>query len=140
MSFESVNPPSADSMRAAERRMVKRAEDQEIPFGETFEMSMRHSIRFETGKYDPSARMLATNWRDAGTPTKAQVTDATVKAVTTRGADGRPLVPTEQGRIDLGYTPQQRDSMRAMEEDARNTDPEVRAALAIMNGTTGGNG
>lgn len=138
MSFESVNPPSADALRASERRMVKRCEDQQIAFSEAFESAMRHAIFFATGKYDPRARMLATQWRDPGTPTKAQVTDATVKAVTTKGADGRPLVPTEQGRIDLGYTPQQRESMRAMEQEAAELDPETRASLAILNGSGAG--
>ena len=134
MSFESVNPPSADALRASERRMVKKCEDQQVSFGGSYETAMRHAIRFATGKYDPSALMLETDWRDPGTPTTAQVTDAAVKKVTTTGADGRPLVPTEQGRIDLGYTPQQRDDMARMEAAALNLDPDQVAIMALLNG------
>lgn len=136
MSFESVNPPSADALRASERRMVKRCEDQQIAFSEAYEQAMRLAIFFGTQKHDPAARLLTTDWRDPGTPTKAQVTDATVKAVTTRGADGRPLVPTEQGRIDMGYTPQQRETMKGMEDEARRADP----MLSILNGSAGAAG
>ena len=123
MSFESINAPSADAMRASERRMVKRAEDRQVSFGGAYEAAMRHAIRFAMGRYDDRAMMLETNWRDPGTPTVAQVTDAVVKRVTTSGADGRPLVPTEQGRIDLGYTPQQRDDMTRWETETLAADP-----------------
>lgn len=135
MTFESVNPPSADSLRAAERRMVKKCEDQQISFGGAYETAMRHAIRFATGSYDDSALMLESNWRDPGTPTTAQVTDAVVKKVTTKGADNRPLVPTEQGRIDLGYTPQQRADMARWEAEASAADPELNLARALADGT-----
>jgi len=134
MSFDSVNPPSADALRASERRMVKKCEDQQVSFGGSYETALRHAIRFATGKYDNAAMMLETSWRDPGTPTTAQVTDAAVKKVTTKGADGRPLVPTEQGRIDLGYTPQERDDMVQMEARALNLDPDEVALMALLDG------
>lgn len=136
MAFESVNPPSADSMRAEENRLVKRSENKQISFGSSYEAAMRHAIWFATGRMDPLAERMETEWRDAGTPTTAQVTDSVVKKVTTKGADGLPLVPTEQGRIDLGYTPEQRAEMTRMVSEAVD-DPVVAAYRALSEGRTG---
>lgn len=135
MAFESVNPPSAESMRAEEQRLVKRAENKQIVFGNSYEAAMRHAIWFATGSYDPLAERMETEWREAGTPTTAQVADATVKKIQAKGADGRPLVPTEQGRIDLGYTIEQRAEMARMDREALE-DPVVAAYRALSEGRT----
>lgn len=140
LAFDTVNPPSADAMRADESKLVKKAEDKQRWFEDAYEQAMRHAVFFETGTYDPAAARLETAWRDAGTPTEAQKADAIVKKVSTKGADGRPLIPTEQGRIDLGYTPEQRDQMNAFEAEASAQDPAMQAAIGIMNGTLGGDG
>lgn len=134
LAFDSVNPPSADALRSSEARLVKRVERRQTSFGGTWEEVARLALKLQTGALPDTAMRLETVWRDPSTPTIAQKYDAVVKAVTTRGADGRPLVPTEQGRIDLGYTPAQRQDMLAMEQDTAATDPELAAARALTAG------
>ena len=128
LSFDSVNPPSADALRSAESRLVKRVERRQVAFGDSWEEVMRLVLLTMGRSLPPEAMRLETVWRDPATPTIGQKYDAIVKAVTTRGADGRPLVPTEQGRIDLGYTPAQREDMSKMERDAVAVDPFIAAA------------
>lgn len=129
LAFDSVNPPSADALRAAESRLVKAVERCQVTFGGSWEEAQRVALLTQGKSLPDGAMSLETVWRDAATPTIAQKYDAVVKAVTTMGADGRPLVPTEQGRIDLGYTPAQRKDMREMEDDAAARDP-LTASLA----------
>ena len=110
MSFTSDNPPSADALRAAESRMVKKVERKHVSFGGTWEEVMRLTQRIKTGSFDANARALETVWRDPSTPTVAQKADAAVKLY----AAG--VTPLEQTRIDLGYTQAQRREMRKMDE------------------------
>lgn len=135
LAFDSINPPSADALRSSETRLVKRVERRQTSFGGSWEEVARIALLMSKGSLPETANQLETVWRDPSTPTIAQKYDAIVKAVTTRGADGRPLVPTEQGRIDLGYTPAQRDEMLRMELEAGNQDPELAAARALTSGT-----
>lgn len=136
MAFDSVNPPSADALRSAESRLVKRVERRQVAFGGAWEEAMRLALLLN-GSGAQSASRIETVWRDPATPTIAQKYDAIVKAVVTRGADGRPLVPTEQARIDLGYTPAQRADMARMEQDAAEADPVVKAAQSLGLGDSG---
>lgn len=129
MSFTSDNPPSADALRAAESRMVKRVERKHVHFGGTWEEVMRLCLRIKEGQFRPEAQMLETEWRNPATPTIAQKADAAVKL----HAEG--IIPTEQARIDLGYTPAQRDEMRRMDDEALN-----RMGLGVDGGADAGVG
>lgn len=73
------NAPSAEGQRAGETRLIKKAERKQTGFGHSWESVSRLVLRFRTGEWDPNARGLETIWRDAGTPTVSQVTDAIVK-------------------------------------------------------------
>lgn len=106
------NPPSADAIRSSETRLVKRSERKHRAFGGSYEDAMRLVLRIRDGEWDPRAVSLETLWRDPSTPTFAQRADAVVKL----HAAG--ILPTEQGREDLGYTAVQRERMRQMDEDA----------------------
>lgn len=75
---------------------------------------MRLSQRIKTGAFDPKARALETVWRNPATPTVAQKADAVVKL----HAEG--IIPKEQARIDMGYTPAQRTEMRRMDDEELN--------------------
>ncbi len=101
------NPASADAIRSAEARLVKRAERRQRAFGGAWEQVMRLAARFESGEWDESLVRLETIWRDASTPTRAQAADAAVKL----HAEG--IVPTSQTREDLGYTQEQIARMEA---------------------------
>lgn len=112
--FDTVNPPSADSMRSAENDFVKREERMQTSFGGGHQNVQRHVLHRMAGKRLPEARLMETQWRDAGTPTVAQKADAVVKKFQAR------IIPLEQARIDLGYSPEQRNRMRGYDEQDRN--------------------
>jgi hypothetical protein len=106
------NPPSADAIRSAEIRLIKRAERKQRPFGGSWERTQRIIRRFQAGDWDPSLKRLETVWRDPSTPTVAQKADAAVKLYNLP----TPIVPLKQTRQDLGYTDAQIKLMEA--EDA----------------------
>ena len=123
LAFEGGNPTSADAIRSSEAPLVKRIERKQVAFGGAWEEVMRICLHMVSGDVPDGAERLETVWRNPSTPTVAQMADAVVKKVSTRGADGRPLIPTEQGRIDLGYSPAQRELMAEMERDSIALDP-----------------
>lgn len=74
-------PPSAEAIKSVEARLVKRCERKQMQFGAGWERTM-HIVRLMTGQVkvtDPRRGMLEVLWRDAGTPTQAQVDDGAVK-------------------------------------------------------------
>jgi hypothetical protein len=101
------NPPSADAIRSAEIRLIKRAERKQRPFGGTWERTNRIVRRFQTGEWDPALKRLETIWRDPSTPTVAQKADAAVKLFNLP----QPIVPLRQTREDLGYSNAQIERM-----------------------------
>src|SRR5690606_29674319 len=121
------NPASADAIRSAESRLVKRAERKQRIFGGGWEQVMRLVRRIQTGEWDPRLRQLETVWRDASTPTIAQKADAAIKLYTAPPGQ-RPIVPLRQTREDLGYSAAQIARMEA--EDAREAEQDPLAALA----------
>lgn len=100
------NPPSADGQRAGETRLIKNAERKQTPFGHSWETVMRFVQRFRTGAWDLSNTRLETMWRDAGTPTVAQMTDAVVK----RFQVG--LIDWETAQERIGETPTAIEQMK----------------------------
>ncbi len=111
------NPPSADAIRSAEIRLVKRAERKQRAFGGSYEQAMRLVRRLQTGADDPRLMRLETVWRDASTPTIAQSADATVK----KHAEG--IITTRQAREDLQYTEAQIARMESDDEKQAAADP-----------------
>jgi hypothetical protein len=109
-------PPSADAIRASEARLIKRAERKQRAFGGAYERAMRLVRRLQ-GDDDPRWRQLETRWRDAATPTKAEMADAAVKL----HASG--ITPLRQTRLDLQYTEAQIDRMEAEDEKEAALDP-----------------
>ena len=110
-------PASADAIRAAEARLVKRVERKQKAFGGSWARVMRLALLIRDGQLDPRAARLQTIWADAATPTVAQRADAAVKL------HQAAIVPLRQTREDLGYSPPQIERME--EEDERD------AALAL---------
>jgi hypothetical protein len=120
--FHTDNPASADAIRSAETRKVKRAERKHRGFGGTWERTQRIVNRFQSGEWNPAYKQLETLWRDPSTPTFAQKADATVKLV----AGG--IIPAEAAWDDLGYSEGRQTRLRDM-FDAQ-ASREVRALLA----------
>lgn len=107
----SDNPPSADSIRALEARLVKRAERRQDGFDPGYsEVGVLTSMLGGSIKTPPKNADLETMWRDAATPTKAA--DATrAQLLVTAGI----LPPDSQVTYEMaGLTPRQ---IRCIEEE-----------------------
>lgn len=112
LGYSTENPASADGIRSAETRLVKRSERKQRGNGGTWERTMRKVMRVRDGEWNPLARSLETIWRDASTPTVAQKADAAVKLYTAK------IVPLRQTREDIGYTQAQIKRMEEQDEAA----------------------
>jgi len=116
LAFNSVNPTSADAMRAIDAQLELRITgEKHIDYGESLEDVMRLVLRFKNGAWDPKADSLETVWANPGIMTVAQQADATTKLVATIDGQGRSVVPVEQAREDLGYGPIARARMAQMD-------------------------
>lgn len=115
------NPASADAIRSAESRLIKKAERRQRAFGGSHERAMRLVKRFQEGDWDPKYRQLETKWRSAATPTVAEAADAAVKLFATP----TPIVPLKQTRERLGFTPTQIANMETEDAKQRAADLEM---------------
>ncbi|QIS38630.1 phage portal protein [Clavibacter capsici] len=129
LSFESQTPPSADAIRSAEAQLVKRAERKQSTLSGRWERVQRLVVLTQGRPDTPELRRIETLWTDPATPTKAQKTDAAVKLYTAKDGAGRSLIPAEQTREDLGYSPEQRARMAAA--DLGDTDAALSAAIQL---------
>lgn len=101
------NPASADAIRSAEARLVKRAERRARALGEAWERVMRLALRF-VGDDDTAARRLETVWRDPSTPTYAAKADAVVKLFQAG------IIPQEAAWEQMGWSPEYRRHLRSL--------------------------
>lgn len=90
-------PPSADSLRAAEASLTARAEARQATFGRAWEQVARLMVAARTGA-DPLAVDVSVTWADAATRSIAQEADAVVKL----HAAG--ILPTSIALARLGYS------------------------------------
>ena len=81
LGFESDNPTSADAIRAAEGRLVKRAERRQVTFGRAWREVAALSLLVRDGKLPEDFSKLSVKWRDASTPTRNADADEAVKLV-----------------------------------------------------------
>lgn len=112
LGYSDDNPASADAIRSAETRLVKRAERRQKAFGGAWEQVMRLALMMTGEPLPDGIESLETVWRDASTPTVAQKADAAVKL---RVAG---ITPLRQTREDLGYSPVQITQMEVEDSDA----------------------
>jgi hypothetical protein len=126
-SFVGGNPTSDAAIRSSETQLVKRVERKHTYLGGAWEDVQRLILRFKTGQWDPKALSLETVWRDPSTPTIAQTADAVVKKVQAG------IIPVEQAREDLGYTPEQRARMLEMDDRAKS-NPDIANLTRAVNG------
>lgn len=110
LSFSSDNPASAEAIKSAESRLIKKVERKARLFGQSWEEAMRLGMLVIDGDIPRDAYKLETVWRDPSTPTFAAKADGTVKL------HQQGIVPTEQARIDLGYSDVQRKEMAKMDK------------------------
>lgn len=126
------NPPSADGQRAGETRLIKRAERRQSAFGQAWEQAARIALRFTGRDETVPVRSIEAIWRDAGTPTIAQVTDAIVK----RYQAG--LLDWETAQEKLGETPQSIELMKQRRQDDLAIDTGAAVQLALVGGQNAG--
>jgi hypothetical protein len=125
------NPASAEALKSREVRLIKKAERKQKAFGGGWERAMRLVRRLQEGDWDPAAKRLEAVWRDAATPTRAQAADAAVKLVTGN------IIPKQQGREDLGYSPAQQRRMAAFDKANAAADPIGQLTQAAGRGLPG---
>lgn len=99
-------PPSADSLRAAEASLTARAEARQATFGRAWEQVARLMVAARTGA-DPASVDVAVSWADAATRSIAQEADAVVKLYTAG------LLPVSAALARLGYTETEIAEIRA---------------------------
>lgn len=114
LSTAADNPASAEAIRAAESRLIKKVERKNMIFGGAWEEAMRLSHRImKGGDVPPDMFRMETIWRDPSTPTWAAKADAAAKLY----AAGTGIIPRERARIDMGYSVTERDEMRKWDEE-----------------------
>lgn len=126
--FGMDNPASAEAMQASEVRLVKLAERKCKIFGEAWETVMRVCLLVMDGKLAPEAFRMEAIWRNPATPTYAAKADAVSKLVGTTSPDGRSVLPIEGARVELEYTPEQRDQFEEWDDKAQKKMPSARLA------------
>lgn len=102
LGITSDNPASAEALNAAANRHVKKAEQKQVIFGESFEEVMRIGHELVTGSVDPNLVDLETRWRNAATPTLQSNAQAAVQLVQTD------IIPAVVARDMVGLTPEQK--------------------------------
>jgi len=139
LGYATDQPASADAIRSAESRLIKRAERKQTAFGGSWERVMRQVRRVQdpSAADDPALHRMETMWRNAATPTIAQSADAAIKLYTAPNGQ-TPIVPLRQTRQDLGYTDVQIDRMEDEDEKAREQDPVTMLGRQIDMTTAGG--
>lgn len=85
------NPASADAIRAAESRLVKRAERRQAAFGRSWLEVARLALLVRDGVVPPEFAEVSTKWRDAATPTRAASADEALKLT----SGDNPILPPD---------------------------------------------
>lgn len=129
----SVNPPAEGAIRGAEARLIRRVESENVEVGMTLGWAMATAYQFATGSRVDGNRVRV-DWFDPATPTVAQRMDAVVKAKQSS------ILSREGAWDELGWSEARKARERTYFAQEAATDPETAAALAILNGTAGGNG
>lgn len=121
--IHTANPASADAIRAAESRLVKRAERRQASFGRAWLEVGRLALLVRDGEipdtYDTS---VSTKWRDAATPTRAASADEAAKLI------GSGVLPTDSSVTydRVGLSPAEQRQIAA---DKRRTTSQSDVAL-----------
>jgi hypothetical protein len=114
LSTAADNPASAEAIRAAESRLVKKVERKNQIFGGAWEEAMRLAYRMARGgDVPPDMLRMETIWREPSTPTWAAQADAATKLY--NGGTG--VIPRERARVDMGYSIKEREEMRRWDEE-----------------------
>lgn len=114
LSTSTDNPASAEAIRSSETRLVRTCESLTATLGDAWERAMRVALLVMGQQLTIDHFRMETVWRDPATPTYASKADAAAKLY----ANGAGVIPLEQARIDMGYTPEQRRQMQVWDSQS----------------------
>lgn len=114
LSAQSDNPASATAILASESRLIRTCETKTDMFGEAWETVMRVAMRVMGQEPTTDEYRMETVWRNPATPTIQAKADAVMKLY----AGGAGIIPVEQARIDMGYTPEARLQMEEWDKQS----------------------
>lgn len=100
---------SGDALTAAEGGLVSKAKERQIHFGESWEEVLRLAGTIEGNALLADATDAETIWKNAAIRSESQAADAAAKKKDVG-------VPFSQLAVDLGYTPQEIERMKAEKE------------------------
>jgi hypothetical protein len=103
----SDNPPSAESINESKRERLLGIERFNRQQGSRYERVMRIGLAVEG--HDPGKKMIRSEFRNPGTPTKQSMADAAVKTFS------QGITDLYQARVDYGYTATQIAAMEKRE-------------------------
>lgn len=124
---KSAQPPSADSIRAEEARLVKTVERANGETGKALAWAFDLAERLTTGQWPVGNRTIV-EWHDPGTPTFAQRADALQKL-----AGGMPILSREGAWDELGWTEARMERERQRFAD-QNEDPVLSGLMSKVEG------
>lgn len=128
LGFVTENPPSADSIRQQEYRLVKRAERRQASFGLAWLEVARLALMIRDGRdsVDPDVfRRLSVSWRDASSPLPAASADEVSKYIGVGVLQPRSKVTWKRA----GFSDQEQQQLEA--EDAEQVEqPQVDETVA----------
>lgn len=113
LSFMSDNPASAEAIKSAESRLVKKCERKARMFGGAWEQVMRIAVLIMDGAVPPEMYRLQSVWRDPSTPTYAAKADGVSKLY----SNGQGIIPKRRARQDMGYTDTEIEQMELWDKE-----------------------
>ena len=117
-SFATDNPAAEGAIKAGEIRLIKGAERKQVTWKPSWKDTWKTVMRIRDGEWSPEAKRLGIIWRNAATPTLAQMADAVTKTVATKDSQGRSITPVPFARQMLGFNAGDRDAMAEMDREA----------------------
>lgn len=117
-SFATDNPAAEGAIKAGEIQLIKGAERKQVTWSPPWRGTWQTVMRIRDGDWNDDAKRLRIMWRDAATPTLAQMADAVTKTVSTKDQQGRSITPIPYARQMLGFNAGARDAMAAMDREA----------------------
>lgn len=115
LGFVTDNPSSADAIRQAEARLIKRAERRQVVFGRAWREVARVALQVRDGVVPDNFGEISSRWADAATPTRAAAADEAVKLI---GAGI--LSPDSRITYDrIGLTPSEQATLAADKRRSR---------------------
>ena len=115
LGFVTDNPTSADAIRQAENRLVKRAERRQVVFGRAWREVAHLALLVRDGKVPDGFAALTNRWRDAATPTRSAAADEVAKLI----GSGALRPDSRVTRDRLGFTPAEQRTLDAEDRRAR---------------------